>query len=435
MPGYVGGARRAEEPDATISRLDSLAHGLRETVEGTDALEDWLLQQIAVVVKSTQAARESLHSTPEIPSPPPISQLPSEVLDVIMFFSSTPLAPWDHFLMDYSADFVLPPPTERRRLETLRSCALVCRHWRGPAQRALTAEVVSYRDHGPDEFSFQMEFHYLEREHYTLRRKSGAFGRFAVKKLWIHLSEREDGSDVKKMPWSLLLAPSLSGLLKLELMWPEGFLDPPTPLLPLPFQLSSLSIWLENAPTPAFLGALFASCRETLNTLHLRSEHPDVTLDAQRWLAPVLPSVAPRIRHLVLEQSVKAPWILLHNGLADFTALETLRLGVVSSPARDWILTQALFDSTIATLPPSAKLRRLTLGIRKRVNIDRVRKFLEHPQLAALEQVNFPLELKKEKEETVAGEAFMKACWKRGIKVAMRQDLGQADAPPVTFAI
>ena len=132
--------------------------------------------------------------------------------------------------MNYSPEATRPPTTEFRRLEALCAASLVCRRWREPAQRALHSEVASYRDQGPDEYSNQMGFHHLEVERYTRRRASDAFGLYATKELWIHLTERstspkveleesrglqhliisEDGSDVQKMPWSLLLAPSLS---------------------------------------------------------------------------------------------------------------------------------------------------------------------------------------------------------------------------------
>ena len=221
----------------------------------------------------------------------------------------------------------------------------------------------------------------------------------------------------------------ITGLSKLELLWPEGFLDPPRPLMPLPFHLSSLSIWLESKPSPTFLKALFTCSKDTLVTLHFRSGHPDINLEAQEWLAPVLPFVSGRIRHLILEQSNEDAWRLLPDGLGSFTAVETLHLGVVGCVYSDWYLTEPHFIATIATLPPSVKLRRLSLGIRKPVHLGNVIPYLTHAKLANLKQVDMPLELKTDR----GGEEFMKVCEHRNVKVAMRMDLGLAETPLLTL--
>lgn len=212
---------------------------------------------------------------------------------------------------------------------------------------------------------------------------------------------------------------------KLELLWAEGFTDPAVPHKPLPFRLTSLSLWLERRPTPAFLRALFSACTDSLDTLHLRSDHPETSALAQQWLLPVLHLVAPRVRHLVLEQTEAAPWHLLPDGLNSFTSLETLGLGVVGSPYSEWTLTAGLFNATVATLPRPPKLRRLALGIKQPRNLDGVIPFLSDSRLRNLKQIDLPLELRPD-VGPLGGDAFLSACSRMGVKVALRHDLGLA---------
>ncbi|KAL8293349.1 hypothetical protein RQP46_000050 [Phenoliferia psychrophenolica] len=299
----------------------------------------------------------------DAPAPPPSSipddpiQLPYELLSVV----------FHHFLAPFDFD---DPATARSVRKTLCAAALVCSHWRDPAQRALNEHpLFTDSTHKPPIAWLNGE----ARKRYIVRKMDFATQRYGV-----------DASDVRKVleaagsfleevrlgyitsgtSWTLLTLPAVSQLKRLTLPKLEWWDFPPGSEIP-PLHLISLNLTLRrDPPNSALLCALVAAASTTLQTLELdlaEPGQPGAGADLVACLDAFLPIIAPKILHLVLVMHSKVDGI--ERVLARFSALESCTLDF-----RNELDHLPSLDAVADAIPNSIKT--LVLGFERRRNPD-----------------------------------------------------------------
>lgn len=195
---------------------------------------------------------------------------------------------------------------------------------------------------------------------------------------------------------SVKLTCPIPGLSSLSLFYPENLLDPPySSLLPLPFQLSRLFLWLsatQKPPSPHLLDALFTASVNSLDELHIKTGTSGSA--ALLPLATIAP-VAARLRSLVL--TFHLPEKCDHtipSLVAQCSQLQHLKVsiesdGVAAGPPLDTLL------DIILALPTTAHLSHLLVDIPQQPlwlssSPYRLISALSLPTLSCLRRLDFP---------------------------------------------
>ncbi|KAL8287288.1 hypothetical protein RQP46_003740 [Phenoliferia psychrophenolica] len=111
-------------------------------------------------------------------------------------------------------------------------------------------------------------------------------------------------------------------------------------------------------------------------------------------------------------------------GLAGFQAIEALKIYLHHTyhPSM-WILSQAMFNQTIATLPPTSRLSQLSLPTGKHSSLDSITPFLNEPVLHNLKKFLLPNISRTLLHQRGFGRKLLAACEKRGIRVVFQEEL------------
>ncbi|KAL8287236.1 hypothetical protein RQP46_003688 [Phenoliferia psychrophenolica] len=117
-------------------------------------------------------------------------------------------------------------------------------------------------------------------------------------------------------------------------------------------------------------------------------------------------------------------------GLAGFSAIKSLKLdlwigpdGLFLSHPVLWVMSREMFDQTIATLPPSARLSQLSLPTGKLSTLDNLTPFLDEPVLHHLKELLLPQISRVLLDQRGFGRELLTACEERGIRVVFQEEL------------
>ncbi|KAL8291539.1 hypothetical protein RQP46_002517 [Phenoliferia psychrophenolica] len=222
-----------------------------------------------------------------------IDSLANETLShIIELLMGPPLPDWDN-----------SGERPKGRYDALRAAALVCARWRDPAQRALFDELHlpdPSDSRGPLFCASAARPRYRTRS--LLAQSDGSLGD------WLPIAMECVGLESLNVQDDTIYF----GLRHLRLLFPENFQDPHDIAVTLPFQLSSLALWLDDdgskrdaslsSISPRFIDALCAASLPNLSRLSLHISN----LTSGAPFFPSFTLLGPRLRTLNLSAAGEA---------------------------------------------------------------------------------------------------------------------------------